>query len=113
MPRVETPSGGWAEFRDASTLKQKDRKAVLLATDDAGDGMVAKGLAAVDGLLAMLITNWSYEMPLPAVKVESLDQLSIPDYDALSNAADEARKQLMPEAGKPDEPDSPPQPSSD
>ena len=113
MPRINTPSGGWAEFRDVSTLRQKDRKAVLLATDAAGDGMVAKGLAAVDGLLAMLITNWSYELPLPAVKIEALDELTIPDYDALSDAADAARKELMPSPGDIGDPDSPPVPSSD
>lgn len=115
MPRVELPSGGWADFRDAGSLRQKDRKAVLLATDEAGDGLVAKGLAAVDGLLAMLITNWSFapELPIPAKLIKSLDELSIPDYDALSSAAEEARKKLMPNAGDVTDPDSPPEPSSD
>lgn len=113
MPRVECPSGEWAEFRDAETLRQKDRKAVLLATDAAGDGLVAKGLAAVDGLLAMLIVNWSFDLPLPAKKIEALDELSIPDYDALAKAAEQAREKLMPSTGKVEDPDSPQTPSSD
>jgi len=95
---VKLPSGNTATIRDVKTLKHKDRKKVLLSVgnDDVG---IATGLKIIDGMLAMLIEEWSFDLIIPSVKINSLDELSIDDYDALAKEAEEAQKQLFPRFG--------------
>ncbi len=99
--KVDLPSGGWAVFRDASSLKVKDRNKVLKAASKE-EGLM-QALNIVDGLIALLITDWSFEDPIPAIKITSLHELSMPDYDTLAEVAGEAQKTLFPKLSKTEE----------
>ena len=92
--RIELPSGGWAIFKDPATLKVKDRKRVFKNADNQEGIMQA--LSLIDGMLAILIEEWSFEMPIPSIKVSVLDELSMADYDKLSEEAGELQKVLFP-----------------
>lgn len=100
--KVDLPSGNWAVFRDPSTLKVKDRKKIFQHSDNHKEGIL-QALSMVDGLLAILIEEWSYEMPIPAVKISMLDELSIPDYDKLSEEAGKVQQTLFPNVAKSEE----------
>lgn len=96
--KVDLPSGGWAIFRDPNTLKVKDRKKVFKAA--ANDEGLMQALSLVDGLLSILIKEWSFDMPIPSVKLNVLDELSMADYDTLSEAAGETQSILFPNTSK-------------
>lgn len=99
--KVTLPSGGWAIFKDATTLKVKDRNKILKAANKEEGLMQALGI--VDGLIALLITEWSFEDPIPAIKITSLHELSIPDYDALAEEAGKAQETIFPKLNKTEE----------
>jgi hypothetical protein len=70
-----------------------------------------------DGLLAVLIIDWSYELPHPQQSPESLDLLPIEDDDALMKAVEPARQagvpgQAGPGRGSAKDPASPTEPSA-
>lgn len=92
---IKLPSGNAVTFKDIDTLKVKDRSAILLNMGE-GKNEIAQGLKMIDALLALLIKEWSFDLILPSVKIESLGELSIPDYDKLSIEAQEARNKLFP-----------------
>lgn len=101
----------WADFRDPSELRAGDRKRIFRAIQDPGHQMAA-GLELIDGLLAMLISNWSIQLPLPSARLDSIDLLEIADYDALVDAAQPARERLFPSFKGSTDPDSPTEPSA-
>ena len=103
---VELPSGNTATFKDPETLKVKDRTKVLMSIGNENMA-IAQGLKLIDGLLALLIKEWSFDLIIPSVKIDSLGELSIPDYDALSKAAEEARNKLFPSFDESEDKDSP------
>lgn len=92
--RIELPSGGWAVFRDATTLRVKDRKKVLKSASKE-EGLL-QAMSIVDGLIAILIKEWSFEMPIPSIKITALEELTMPDYDALAEEAGKAQEVLFP-----------------
>jgi hypothetical protein len=101
--RLELPSGGWVEVADASKIRAKHRKRVLdqLNIDRMQSKTIGSGLDVVDGLMLMMIDKWDIEY-LPGVArpmdwPESIGELTIPDYDALSAAMEPARKVLFPD----------------
>jgi hypothetical protein len=98
--RVYLPAEGdvehWAEIRAVAELRAGDAKAVRRAAkiDVGGDDentSISIGINDVmrDALLARVITAWSYDLPIPAGDVESLDKLSLEAYNALLLATDE------------------------
>jgi hypothetical protein len=116
VDRVDLPSGGFAILRDPVQLRAKDKKRVLKNIQDA-QRAVAAGVDVVDGMVMMLVEKW--ELPylpmaaLPADEPEILDELTIPDYDALVQAVGPAQKVLFPgpvtvdDMGKPGSPTQP------
>lgn len=98
---VTLPSGGWAVFKDATTLRVKDRKKVFKNADNQQGIMQA--LSLVDGILAILIKEWSFDAPIPLYKIAVLDELSMGDYDTLSVEAGEAQKILFPKLAETEE----------
>ncbi len=68
---ITLPSGATATFRDPATLRVKDRKKVLRAAN--GEEGLMQALSIVDGLIAILIEEWSFDMLLPSIKVSVLD----------------------------------------
>ncbi len=96
MKKITLPSGNTVTLRDPKTLKVKDRKKVLKAVGEQ-DTSIAQGLTMIDGLIAMLVEDWSFELVPPSVKLDVLDELDIPDYDALSKEIETAQKVLFPQ----------------
>jgi hypothetical protein len=95
---VNLPSGATATFRDARELKQKDRQALLAATTD--DTNASAAVSFVNSLIAIMVTEWSFDLVPPSVKIESLGELSIADYDVLAEEADGAMTVLFPNLRK-------------
>lgn len=101
--RLALPSGGWAEVADASKIRAKHRKRVFdrLNIDRMQSKTIGSGLDVVEGLMLMMVDKWDVEY-LPGVarpldQPESIGELTIPDYDALSEAMEPARKVLFPD----------------
>lgn len=110
--RVELAGGAWADLRDPASLRNRDRKALLLPLDAVTGGDIAKGLALIDELLATLVTAWSFDLPLPSVDRGSLDELTCADADRLTKAAEAARAALFPDFDPSPDRSSPTSPSS-
>lgn len=98
--RVELPDDNWAELRDASDLRAKDKIAVQRAIvfsmrdpDAPEDGQdatrvpVSAGLAEdmVVAMLCRVVTSWSLEPPMPVTQAV-LEELPLVTYTALSDA---------------------------
>lgn len=96
VERVELPSGGYAILRDPVHLRAKDKKRVLKQITDV-ERLVSAGLDVVDGLMLMLIEKWELSyLGSTTPTVEDLEELTIPDYDALTEAVGPAREVLFP-----------------
>ena len=99
---VKLPSGAIVKLKDPSLLRVKDRKKVMKAGDSL-EGDLSKALALGDAIIAMLVEEWSFNLIIPSVKLDTLDELEIADYDALVEATGEAQKALFPNIGKTNE----------
>lgn len=93
--KVILPSGATVTLKDPSTLRVKDRKRVLRSAEVEG-GDLSRALALGDALIAMLVEDWSFDLIVPAVKINSLDELEMADYDALVEETKEAQSYLFP-----------------
>ena len=102
---ITLPSGNTVVLRDPSTLKQKDRVKVAEAANGK-DGLLI-GLAMTDGLISVLVESWSLDLIIPSIHLASLGELSMPDYDALANEANNAQTIIFPNQENGDNPDSP------
>lgn len=91
---IKLPSGATAVFRDPETLRVKDRKKILRAAG-AEEGLM-QAMSIVDGLIACLVKEWSFEFPPPSIKISVLEELTFGDYDALAEEAGKAQKILFP-----------------
>jgi len=100
--QIKLPSGATATLKDPKTLKVKDRKRVLRASEVDG-GELSKAIALSDALIAMLIEDWSFDLVIPSVKLETLDELDMADYDALVEMTKAAQEVLFPSLAKTDE----------
>jgi hypothetical protein len=96
---ITLPSGAKVKLKDPQELRIKDRKKVMKA-GDSETGELAKALALGDAVVAMLVEEWSFDLIIPSVKLDSLDELEIKDYDALVEATAEAQKALFPSLAK-------------
>ena len=95
MSRVITvPSGNTVTLRDPSTLRVKDRKKVLAAANNQ-EGFL-QAMSMVDGLMAVLIESWSFDLIIPSVHLLSLEELTMADYDAIAAEVSKAQDALFP-----------------
>jgi hypothetical protein len=110
MNKVTLPSGATVTLKDPTTIKYKDRKRVVRASESE-TGELSKALALGDALIAVMIEDWSFDLIIPSIKIESLDELTPGDYDALVKATQKASEYLFPAVQDNDEnkanPDSP------
>jgi hypothetical protein len=97
--KVSLPSGAIVTLKDPALLRVKDRKLVMKAGENI-TGDISKALALGDTIIAMLVEEWTFDLIIPSVKMESLDELEIADYDALVEATSEAQKSLFPSLAK-------------
>ena len=93
--KITLPSGATVNIKDASSLKVKDRNRIMQAGD--GELSAKKGIAIGNALLTTIIEDWSYEMLIPSVKEDSIEELPIPDYVALMKETESLTKDLFPE----------------
>jgi hypothetical protein len=93
---INLPSGATATIRDPRTLKQKDRQKVLVSVNSENNS-VAAAVSFTDSTIAVLVEEWSFDLLPPSVKLESLGELSIADYDALAEAANDGIQFLFPQ----------------
>ena len=103
---ITLPSGATATFRDPSTLRVKDRKKVLRAAN--GEEGLMQATLKEDLIPAnkkpkedtngvdQTLQEWSFDMLIPSLKVSVLDELTMADYDALSEEAGKAQAVLFP-----------------
>ena len=86
---ITLPSGATVTLRDPKSLRQKDRTKVYQAASNA-EGIM-QGVSMIDGLIAVLVESWSFDLIIPSVHLPSLGELEIPDYDALAEEAGKAQ----------------------
>jgi len=102
MEKVITlPSGATAKLRDPATLKVRDRKKIFANAN--GQEGIMQALSLTDGLIACLVAEWSFDLIPPAIKIESLDELSFADYDALAAEASAVQEVIFPSFAETDE----------
>ncbi|MFB6955444.1 hypothetical protein ACFCYB_00050 [Streptomyces sp. NPDC056309] len=116
--RITLPSGNWVQLRDAQTLRRGDKKKALkmVPIDESGTMTLATPKEMDDGLLAVLVIDWSYPFPIPAESPGSLEMIPWEDDDTLAEKLEPIRNMLFP--NKPDpkdaaDPASPTEPSAD
>jgi hypothetical protein len=105
MSKVITlPSGATVKLRDPATLLMKDRNKVLAVANEQ-EGMM-QAVALQNGLIAVMVVEWSFDLIPPSIKLNSLDELTPLDYNALSEEAMKAQDYLFPNIseGNPDDP---------
>lgn len=91
---IKLPSGATAVIKDPKTLLMKDRNRVLAnASNDEG---LMQAVSLQNGLIAVMVESWTHDLIPPSVKISSLDELTIADYDALSAEALVAQSYLFP-----------------
>ena len=92
------PSGATVVLRDASTLKVKDRKRVFAAAD--GQEGILQALSLGDGIIACMVESWTLDLLPPNVRIESIDEMDMADYDALLAEVQPAQAILFPSFAK-------------
>lgn len=108
MTRINLPSGGWIELRDPRELKARDKKAIIRNMQPPDEAKpLGFALDVADGLACMLIAAWEIPYlpgaPLPSADPAQLDELTIPDYDAVMDAVRPAQELLFPRPATPDD----------
>lgn len=91
---ITLPSGNTVKLRDPKTLLIKDRNKVL-ATANEQEGLM-QSVALQNGLIAVMVSEWSYDLIPPSVRLNSLDELSPLDYDAIAKECLVAQDYLFP-----------------
>jgi hypothetical protein len=115
--RIELPSGGWAEIADAREIRAKHRKRLLdrLNVERLTAGTAGVSMDVLEGLMLLMIDKWQVpyfpDSARPLDNPALLEELTIPDYDALSGALEPARKILFPSPVTIDDHDKPGSPT--
>jgi hypothetical protein len=93
---ITLPSGTKVTLRDPKELKQKDRVRIYASNGDESKSQLERGVSMIDTLIAVLVSEWEFDLLPPSVKIDSLGELSINDYDALQEEAEAAMPVLFP-----------------
>jgi len=88
-------SGAKVILRDPKSLKQKDRKKIYANTQGVDQGIMT-ALSLTDGILAIMVESWELDMPIPSIRISSLDELDIADYDHLTELSKDFQKAIFP-----------------
>jgi galactose-1-phosphate uridylyltransferase len=92
---IKLPSGATATLKDAKDIKHRERKLIYVGIKDEWN-VQERAYQMSDNLLAFATTAWSFDLIPPAVRRESLDELDVEDYDALSEAARPLMEAIFP-----------------
>ncbi len=89
---IDLPSGAKADLLPPDKLKAKHTRAVTRAISEAGDQRIGAMVNDMtDGILAIVVQDWTCVdddgevLPIPSVKLASIDELDAFDYDAILN----------------------------
>lgn len=93
---ITLPSGNTVKLRDFATLLKKDRDKVM-ETAAKADNDVMRASYIQDGLVAISVVEWSFDLIPPAIRLASLGELTPKDYDALLTECAEAGEYLFPQ----------------
>jgi hypothetical protein len=93
--KITLPSGATVTLKNGAELKVKDRNRLVMAGNEGTQA--EKGIAISNALLAIIIEDWSLDLIVPSVKVDSIEELSIPDYSTLLKETELLVKELFPE----------------
>lgn len=92
---ITLPSGATVKLRDPATLLMKDRNKVMEQAGKA-DNEISRAIAIANGLIAVSVIEWSFDLIPPSIRPASLEELTPKDYDTLTAAVDEAAFYLFP-----------------
>ena len=92
---ITLPSGHTVKLRDFSALLKKDRDKVAEIASHAETELMQQ-LALQDGLIAVCVLEWSYDLIPPSIRLASLGDLTPADADALALACAPAAEYLFP-----------------
>ena len=96
MAKVITlPSGNTVKMREPETLLKKDRDKVLEVASES-ETQIMQAVAMQDGLIAVSVIEWSFDLIPPSIKISSLGELTLKDYEMLSAEALKAQDYLFP-----------------
>jgi hypothetical protein len=124
--KIDLPSGAWADLLAPDKLKAKHQRAVMRAVTSTEQREGGMAVDLTDGVIAVIVQDWNITgddgglLPLPSERFDSIDELSIEDYEALlgheyvTTVAQRLMK-LRAERVSPDDwdkPESPSEPSS-
>ncbi|NBU93479.1 MAG: hypothetical protein EBS18_02810 [Actinobacteria bacterium] len=96
--KVTLPSGATATLRDPQELRVKDRTKIYANANNTEGIMQA--ISLTDGLIAALVVEWSYDLIPPSIKIDSLGELTMADYDTLALHASKAQDVIFPNLNK-------------
>lgn len=111
VKKVKLPSGATVTLKDPKELRVRDRKKVMKSAEMT-DGDLSRALALGETLIAVMVEEWSFDLIIPSVKIESLEELDIRDYDALIEHTKDAQKALFPTIGETPESEADPKATS-
>ena len=92
---VTLPSGATVKLRDPATLLMKDRNKIMEFAGKA-DNDVMQAIAIANGMIAVSVIEWSFDLIPPSIRLASLDELTPTDYDFLVAQVDEVANYLFP-----------------
>lgn len=92
---ITLPSGATVRMREPETLLVKDRDKVSEMASKA-EGEIMQAIAIAQGLIAISVIDWSFDLIPPSVRIASLGELTPRDYDALAEEAAKAADYLFP-----------------
>lgn len=119
--RTTLPDDEWVVLKDVKSIRQKDRKVVMAAIDRANaddSGAMVGMLSIADRIAGLVVEAWSYTyldptdeeaaategreqhtvpLPIPRVKLDAMDELSIQGYDAISVLCQPYMDELFPD----------------
>jgi hypothetical protein len=96
---ITLPSGATVTLRDPKSLKHKDRKTIYVD----GDLTTRTSIDMMERIIAVMVQDWSYDLLIPSVKLDSLGELDIPDYDALQDKVQDLLPSMFPQLARTDE----------
>jgi hypothetical protein len=98
MATIKLPSGNTVTLRDPASLKHKDRKTIYVD----GELTTKTSIDMMERIIAIMIEDWSFDLLIPSVKLESIGELSLADYDALQERVQELLPKMFPQLSQSD-----------
>lgn len=91
---ITLPSGATVVIKDARMLLVRDRNKVLECAGEKEGVMQAVGMQ--NGLIAVMVESWSFDLLPPSVRLDSIEELTPLDYEKLLEESLPAQTALFP-----------------